>query len=55
MYLFLVQAQRNLRQVFFVASQLNNPRLLGGGLLSFYVGVSPVAYSEVRTIRAPGE
>ena len=26
-----------------------------GVLLCFVVGVSPVAYTEVRTIRAPGE
>ena len=43
-------------QVFFVALQLNNPRLLGGvHYCTFFVGVSPVAYTEVRTIRASGE
>ena len=51
----LVQARINLHRCFFVASQLNNPRLLGGVLLYFFVGVSSAAYTEVRTIRAADE
>jgi hypothetical protein len=51
----LVQARINLQGRFFVAAQLNDPRLLGMILLYFLIGVSPAAYTEVRTIRAPGE
>ena len=55
MYLSLCKHREIYVRCFFVALQLNNPRLLGGGLLSFFVGVSSAAYTEVRTIRSADE
>ena len=52
----LVQVLINLHGYFYVALQLKIQRCGKlGVLLCFVVGVSPVAYTEVRTIRAPGE
>ena len=53
---FLVQAQRNLLGYFYIAMRLKIQRCGKlGVLLCFVMGVSPVAYLEVRTIRASGE
>ena len=46
-----MQARTNLRRCFFVALQLNNPRLLGVVLLYFIVGVSPAACTKALVPR----
>ena len=46
-----MQARINLRRCFFVASQLNNPKLLGVVLLYFLIGVSPFACFKAVVLR----
>ena len=47
----LVQARINLQGRFFVAAQLNDPRLLGMILLYFLIGVSPFACFKAVVLR----